>query len=111
MVVHPHDPETAWVIPLNGDDQGRFMPDGKAAVWRTRDAGRPWIRVDAACPSENAYLGVLREAMATTLDPAGVYFGTSTGQLYGSADEARDWQLIADYLPPIWSVEAVVVDA
>ena len=63
-----------------------------------------------ACRSSDAYVGVLREAMAVDrLDPVGVYFGTSTGQLYGSRDEGRSWRLIADNLPAIWSVEAAVV--
>ena len=108
MAGHPRDGSTAWVIPLNGADQGRFMPDASSAVWRTRDAGDSWTRLSTGLPESNAYLGVLREAMAVDrLDPVGVYFGTSTGQLYGSADEGERWQLIAEYLPPIWSVEAI----
>jgi hypothetical protein len=60
-------------------------------------------------PKADAYLGVLREAMATdSLDRAGVYFGTSTGQVFASADDGENWQLAADFLPPIWSVEASV---
>ncbi len=112
MAAHPRDPATTWVIPLNGDDAGRYMPDGKAAVWRTHDRGDTWIRSGTGLPQSNAYLGVLREAMAVDrLDPVGVYFGTSTGQLFASQDEGKSWSLIADYLPPIWSVETVVRDA
>jgi len=112
MVIHPHDPKTVYVIPLNGDDKGRHMPDGHAAVWRSRDEGSNWERLDNGLPTSDAYLGVLREAMSVDrLDPIGVYFGTSTGQLFGSADEGANWSLIADYLPPIWSVETVVHDA
>jgi len=108
MVVHPRDPQTVWTIPLNGDDRGRYMPDASAAVWRTHDAGDTWVRSGDGLPQEEAYLGVLREAMATDRnDPVGVYFGTSTGQLYGSVDEGRSWSLVADNLPAIWSVEAV----
>ena len=108
MVGHPRDPATAWVIPLNGADKGRFMPDGSAAVWRTRDTGDSWSRLSKGLPQSNAYLGVLREAMAVDPgEPAGVYFGTSTGQLYGSADEGDSWRLVTDFLPPVWSVEAV----
>jgi len=108
MVGHPRDGATAWVIPLKGPEQGRTMPDDAAAVWRTRDAGDSWTRLGAGLPQEHAFLGVLREAMAVDrLEPAGVYFGTSTGQLYASADEGERWSLVADFLPPIWSVEAV----
>ena len=111
MAAHPRDPMTVWTIPLNGADQGRFMPEGSAAVWRTHDGGDSWIRSGDGLTQHDAYIGVLREAMAVDgLDPVGVYFGTSTGQLYGSADEGRSWALIADNLPPIWSVETMVLD-
>ena len=69
------------------------MPDGKAAVWRTRDAGDSWEELRDGLPQENAYFGVLRQAMATDrLEPAGIYFGTSTGTLYASADEGDSWR-------------------
>lgn len=110
-VAHPRDPSTFWVLPLTHPEEGRLAPDGALAVWRTRDRGESWERQGEGLPQENAYVGVLREAMARdTLDPAGVYFGTSTGQLYGSADEGSSWRLVADHLPPIWGVEAVVLD-
>jgi photosystem II stability/assembly factor-like uncharacterized protein len=110
MVAHPRDPLTVWAIPLNGAEQGRFMPGGEAAVWRTHDGGETWLRGDTGLPRKDAYLTVLREAMARdALDPVGVYFGTSTGQLYGSADGGSSWAPIVTTLPPIWSVEAIVV--
>ena len=110
MVAHPRDPDTVWVIPLNGADQGRFVPDGKPAVWRTHDRGASWIRADEGLPPRNAYLTVLREAMARdTLDPVGITFGTETGQLWQSPDEGRSWRMITDGLPEIWAVEAVVL--
>ncbi len=110
MVAHPRDPDTVWVIPLNGADQGRFVPDGKPAVWRTHDRGASWIRADEGLPARNAYLTVLREAMARdTLDPVGITFGTETGQLWQSPDEGRSWRMITDGLPEIWAVEAVVL--
>jgi photosystem II stability/assembly factor-like uncharacterized protein len=111
MVTDPRDPDTAWVIPLNGADKGRFMPDAHAAVWRTRDRGASWTRSDDGLPTHDAYLSVLREAMARdTLDPVGIVFGTSTGQLWQSTDEGDSWRMITDTLPEIWAVEAVVVD-
>ena len=85
------------------------MPEASAAVWRTTDRGDTWTRSDAGLPQEDAYVSVLREAMARdTLDPVGVTFGTKTGQLWHSSDEGATWRLITDNLPEIWAVEAVV---
>jgi len=112
MAIHPHDPSTIYVIPLNGDDKGRHMIDGHTQVWRSRDRGESWQSLDNGLPKRDAYLGVLREAMATDpLQPTGIYFGTSTGQVFGSADEGESWQLIADFLPPIWSVETSIANS
>lgn len=109
MDVHPRDPKTVWVIPLQGD--GRHMPEGKTAVWRSRDRGDSWERLSKGLPQEHAYLGVLREGMAVdTLDKAGVYFGTNTGQIFASADEGDSWTQIADYLPPITSINTAVIE-
>jgi photosystem II stability/assembly factor-like uncharacterized protein len=111
MGAHPRDPRTVWTIPMTEPDAGRFMIDGHAAVYRTNDGGDTWQKATAGLPQDNAYISVLREAMAVDpLDPVGVYFGTSTGQLYGSRDEGRTWSLVADNLPAIWSVEAAIVD-
>lgn len=111
LAIHPHDPSTIYVIPHSEPDAGRHMIDGHAAVWSSRDRGDSWRRLDNGLPRDDAYLTVLREGMAMdTLDPAGVYFGTENGQVFGSADEGAQWQLIADFLPPVWSVEAAVVD-
>ncbi len=108
LAIHPHDAQTLYVIPLEGN--GRLVPDGKMAVWRSRDGGDSWTQQTAGLPAENAYLGVLREAMAVdTLDRAGVYFGTSTGQVFGSNDEGDSWMQLTDYLPSVWSVETAVV--
>ncbi|HEY7645056.1 MAG TPA: sialidase family protein [Hyphomicrobiales bacterium] len=106
--VHPHDPETLYLLPLNGDIKGRYVPDAKAAVWRTRNGGESWEDKREGLPQRDAYFGVLRQAMATDrLDRAGVYFGTGNGQLYASADEGETWNCIAHHLPPIYSVETL----
>lgn len=108
---HPRDPDTVYLMPLNGDVLGRFMPDGEAAVWRSNDAGRTWQDLRNGLPQKEAYFGVLRQAMATdTLDPAGIYFGTSSGSLYVSADEGEGWTRIAEHLPMITSVETISVE-
>jgi photosystem II stability/assembly factor-like uncharacterized protein len=107
---HPHERDTFYVIPLD-PGHGRCMPDGKAAVWRTRDAGSTWQRLDEGLPQRNAHVGVLREGMAIdTYDEPGLYFGTSTGQLFASADEGESWSEIASYLPGITSVEVAIVE-
>jgi photosystem II stability/assembly factor-like uncharacterized protein len=109
--VHPRDPASLYLLPLNGDIRGRYVPDGKAAVWRTRDGGASWQDLREGLPQANVFWGVLRQAMATdALEPAGVYFGTNTGILYGSADEGESWGPIAQNLPPIFSVETLVVE-
>ncbi|HYI69849.1 MAG TPA: sialidase family protein [Skermanella sp.] len=109
---HPRDPSTLYLLPLNGDSAGRYVPDGKAAVWRTRDGGETWEDLRDGLPQGNTYFGVLRQAMATDrLEPAGVYFGTSTGSLYASADEGDSWTCVAQHLPTVLSVETMVVEA
>jgi photosystem II stability/assembly factor-like uncharacterized protein len=111
MGAHPRDAATGWVIPMTHPEEGRLAPDGALAVWRTSDRGDTWERHGKGLPQQNAFVGVLREALAVDrLDPVGVFFGTSTGQLYGSRDEGRNWDLVAGNLPPIWGVEAVVLD-
>jgi photosystem II stability/assembly factor-like uncharacterized protein len=107
---HPHDRDTFYVIPLD-PGHGRCMPEGRAAVWRTRDAGATWQRLDDGLPQRDAHLGVLREGLAIdALDVPGLYFGTSTGQVFASADEGESWSEIASYLPAISSVDVAVLD-
>jgi hypothetical protein len=109
-VAHPHDRDTFHVIPLD-PGHGRVMPEGKACVWRTEDAGSSWARADQGLPQQDAFIGVLREGMATDgLDDPGYYFGTSTGELFGSNDDAKSWSAIASYLPAISSVEVAIVE-
>lgn len=108
---HPRDPDTIYLMPLNGDVLGRFMPDGKAAVWRSRDGGKTWQDLRKGLPQKEAYFGVLRQAMATDPNqPAGIYFGTSSGSLYASADEGEGWTRIAEHLPTITSVETMSIE-
>jgi photosystem II stability/assembly factor-like uncharacterized protein len=108
---HPTDPDTLYLVPLNGDIAGRYVPDGKAAVWRTRDRGRSWQDLRKGLPQKNAFFGVLRQAMATDrLDPAGIYFGTSSGTLFASTDEGDSWTPVAEHMPTILSVETLVLD-
>jgi photosystem II stability/assembly factor-like uncharacterized protein len=107
---HPHDRDTFYVIPLD-PGHGRTMPDGKVAVWRTRDAGSSWQRLDRGLPQENAYVGVLREGMEIDgHDAPGLYFGTSTGQLFASTDEGESWSQIGGLFPGITSVTYASVD-
>ena len=109
---HPRDPDTLYLLPLNGDIAGRYVPDARAAVWRTRNGGDSWEALREGLPQRNVFFGVLRQAMATDrLEPAGVYFGTNTGTLFASADEGGSWRCIAQHLPLISSVETLVVDA
>ena len=107
---HPHDRDTFYVIPLD-PGHGRTMPDGKLAVWRTRDAGSSWQKLTQGLPGENAYVGVLRDGMAIDKqDDPGLYFGTSTGQLFGSTDEGESWDQIGGLFPGIASVTVATVD-
>ena len=112
VAAHPRDPATLYLLPLNGDVKGRYCPDGQAAVWRSRDEGRSWQALRKGLPQQNVFFGVLRQAMATDrLPQAGVYFGTTTGELYASADEGESWRCIAQHLPAILSVETLVAEA
>jgi len=109
--VHPHDRDLFYVIPLD-PGHGRCVPDGRLSVWRTKDAGETWSRLDNGLPQRDAHVGVLREGMAIdAYDVPGVYFGTSTGQVFASADEGESWSEIASYLPAISSVEVATVAA
>ncbi|HET7571543.1 MAG TPA: hypothetical protein VFJ77_02605 [Gaiellaceae bacterium] len=107
---HPHDRDSFYVIPLDAG-HGRVMPDGKATVWRTRDGGSSWQPLRSGLPQEDAFVGVLRQGMTIDRhDSPGLYFGTSTGQVFASADEGDTWTQIADYLPAISSVDVAIVD-
>jgi hypothetical protein len=109
MAIHPEDPDCAWIVPLEAD-MFRCTPEGRLRVYRTRDAGRRWEAMTKGLPQKDAYETVLRDAMAVdSLDPAGVYFGTRSGKLFGSADRGKSWSTLLDGLPPIVAVKAAVV--
>ena len=109
MVVHPRDPETVYIVPLQAD-QFRCPPEGKLRVYRTRDGARSWKPLSRGLPQEDCYDTVLRDAMSIDEeDPTGVYFGTRNGRLYGSRDDGETWSLVADDLPPVTCVRAVEV--
>ncbi len=106
MVMHPEDPDRVWIVPLESD-QFRCTPEGKLRVYRTRNAGKRWEPLAKGLPQKGAYETVLRDAMAIdALDPAGVYFGTRSGKLFGSSNEGKSWSTVIDGLPPIVSVKA-----
>jgi photosystem II stability/assembly factor-like uncharacterized protein len=108
MVVHPRDADTAWVFPMDGTTVWpRTSPEGRPAVYATRNAGRTWQRLDAGLPAKQAWWTVKRQAMTgDAADPVGLYFGTTSGELWMSRDEGRRWTCIARHLPEIYSVEA-----
>jgi len=109
IAVHPTDPNTIYVV-LEETDEYHMSIDGELAVWRSKNAGDSWEKITKGLP-ERAYVDVLREAMSTdTFEDAGIYMGTNTGQLFYSRDSGDSWELLADFLPPIQSVEAAVVE-
>jgi hypothetical protein len=109
MAAHPHDEGTVYTVPLEADTN-RVAPKGAFAVYRTRDGGKRWQRLSKGLPQQGAWHTVLREGLATDgHDPAGVYVGTTTGQLYASRDEGASWSRVAENLPPVLSVSAGVV--
>lgn len=111
LAVHPRDPHTVYVVPLESDEPGRrHVPGGNMAVWRSRDAGAHWQSLANGLPQERTAMSVLRGALAVDpLDPAGVYLGTTTGQVFWSADEGETWRMVPARLPPIYSLAAMPV--
>ncbi|GAA2526406.1 exo-alpha-sialidase [Pilimelia columellifera] len=105
VAVHAHDPETIYVVPIKSDSE-HYVPDGKLRVYRSSVGGHEWEPLTAGLPQEHCYVNVLRDAMAVdTLDPCGIYFGTTGGQVYGSADGGDTWAPIVRDLPAVLSVE------
>ena len=103
--VHAHEPETVYVVPIKSDSE-HFPPDGKLRVYRSRTGGNEWEALTNGLPQRDCYVNVLRDAMAVdSLDPCGIYFGTSGGQVYGSANAGDSWAPIVRDLPAVLSVE------
>ena len=109
MTTHPKNAEAMYTMPLVGGNF-RCPPEGKLRVFRTQDAGTSWQGMGKGLPQEDAFMGVYRDGMCSDqLQPAGIYFGTNTGQLYASADDGDSWKLITQNLPPVTSVSAAVL--
>ncbi|HVX62188.1 MAG TPA: exo-alpha-sialidase [Pirellulales bacterium] len=103
--VHAHEPETVYVVPIKSDSE-HYPPDGKLRVYRSRTGGNEWEPLTTGLPQSNCYVNVLRDAMAVdSLDSCGVYFGTTGGQVYASADGGDTWTAIVRDLPAVVSVE------
>jgi photosystem II stability/assembly factor-like uncharacterized protein len=109
MAVHPQDPDTAYIVPLESDEF-RCTPEGRLRVYRTRDAGKSWQPMTRGLPQKDALETVLRDALTTDgFEKAGVYFGTRSGKLFASRDSGTSWTQLADGLPPIVCVKTAAV--
>ena len=103
--VHAHEPETIYVVPIKSDSE-HFPPDGKLRVYRSKAGGNEWEALTKGLPQRDCYVNVLRDAMAVdSLDSCGIYFGTTGGQVYASADAGESWAPIVRDLPAVLSVE------
>jgi photosystem II stability/assembly factor-like uncharacterized protein len=104
--VHAHEPNTVYVVPIKSDGE-HFVPEGKLRVYRSKSGGNDWEPLTKGLPQENCYVNILRDATSIdTLDPCGIYFGTTGGQVYASADGGNSWTAIVRDLPAVYSVEA-----
>jgi photosystem II stability/assembly factor-like uncharacterized protein len=111
LALHPRDPDSLYTVPITNANGSRHFPDGRIAVWRSRNGGQSWIRLTGGLPETPAFVSVLREGLATdSLEPAGVYFGTTGGHLLASNDEGETWTSPAPHLPEILSVTAAVLE-
>jgi hypothetical protein len=109
IAVHAHQPETIYVVPIKSDSE-HYPPDGKLRVYRSRTGGNEWEPLTKGLPQSNCYVNVLRNALAVdSLESCGIYFGTTGGQVYASADSGDSWAPIARDLPSVLSVEAQVL--
>ncbi len=108
IALHPRDPRSLWVFPMDGGTVWPRTPiDGRPAVYRSRDAGGSWERQDGGLPASQAWFTVKRQALtADDGDPVGLYFGTTSGEVWASADEGESWQCLRLHLPHIYALEA-----
>ena len=107
--VHAHEPDTVYVVPIKSDSE-HYVHEGKLRVFRSRTGGNDWEALTRGLPQSDCYVNVLRDAMAVdSLDACGIYFGTSGGQVYASADAGDSWAAIVHDLPPVVSVEVQVL--
>jgi photosystem II stability/assembly factor-like uncharacterized protein len=113
MVLHARDADTAWVFPMDGTSVWpRTSPEGKPAVYVTRDGGASWQRQSAGLPEQQAWWTVKRQAMTADRGaPVGLYFGTTSGELWASADEGQHWSMLAQHLPEIYALECATPPA
>lgn len=103
--VHAHEPETIFVVPIKSDSE-HYPPDGKLRVFRSKTGGNEWQALTRGLPQKDCYVNVLRDSMAVDqLDPCGVYFGTTGGQIYCSPNGGNSWSAVVHDLPPVYSVE------
>jgi hypothetical protein len=109
IVAHPHQGDTAYAIPLKADVQ-RWPVDAQLRVYRTTNRGASWEPLCNGLPQQDAYITVLRDAFCSDqLSPAGLYFGTRGGEVYGSSDDGNNWEVLAEHLPPVLSVRAATL--
>jgi hypothetical protein len=107
--VHAHEPDTIYVVPITSDSL-HYPPEGKLRVYRSRTGGNDWEPLTRGLPQENCYVNVLRDAMSVdSLEPCGLYFGTTGGQVYASADGGDSWTPVVRDLPAVLSVEVQVL--
>lgn len=108
MTLHPRDPDTAWVFPMDGSQVWpRTSPDGKPAVYRTSNGGKTWQRQDKGLPAQQAWWTVKRQAMtADGHEVLGLYFGTTSGEIWASKNEGASWKCLASHLPHVYALEA-----
>ena len=107
--VHAHEPETIYVIPIKSDSE-HFPPEGKLRVYRSKTGGNEWEPLSKGLPQKDCYVNILRDAMAVdSMDPCGIYFGTTGGQVYASRDAGDNWAPIVRDLPAVLSVEVQTI--